>query len=56
MFKEIKEPKNLLVLCVDRDDDVGSKAKVPTPILGRDSVVKAAIQLISADPEEAYDV
>lgn len=53
MFKEIKEPKNLLVLCVDRDDDVGSKAKVPTPILGRDSVVKAAIQLISADPEEA---
>ncbi|MEM2875665.1 MAG: DUF373 family protein [Candidatus Bathyarchaeia archaeon] len=53
MFSEVKEPKNLLVLCVDRDDDVGSKANVSTPIFGKEAVVKAAIQLISVDPEEA---
>ncbi|MCD6528965.1 DUF373 family protein [Candidatus Bathyarchaeota archaeon] len=53
MAAEIKEPENLLVLCVDRDDDIGTKAKVETPIIGREAVVEAAIKLISADPEEA---
>ncbi len=42
-----------LVLCVDRDDDLGTKAKVETPVVGRDAAVSAATKLALADPEEA---
>ncbi|MGQ9469359.1 MAG: DUF373 family protein [Nitrososphaerales archaeon] len=43
----------LLILSVDRDDDIGIKAKVKTPIIGRDNCVEAAKKLAIADPEEA---
>ena len=42
-----------LVLCVDRDDDLGTKAKVSTPVVGRDAAISAATRLALADPEEA---
>ncbi len=42
-----------LVLCVDRDDDLGVKAKVSTPVVGRDDALAAAAKLALADPEEA---
>lgn len=42
-----------LVLCVDRDNDLGVKAKVQSPVVGRDSAVAAATRLALADPEEA---
>jgi putative membrane protein len=42
-----------LVLCVDRDDDLGTKAKVETPVIGRDAALAAATKLALADPEEA---
>ena len=45
--------ENLLVLCVDRDDDLGLKAKVETPVVGRENLVQAASRLLLADPEEA---
>ena len=41
-----------LVLCVDRDDDLGSKAGVNGPVIGRDENLKAGIALGLADPEE----
>jgi len=43
----------LLVLSVDRDDDIGVKAKVKTPIIGRDACIVAATKLSIEDPEEA---
>ena len=43
----------LLVLCVDRDDDVGVKTGLTTPIIGRDKCLVAATRLALADPEEA---
>lgn len=46
-------PSRLLVLTVDRDDDIGAKAAVKTPIVGKDSCVHAASTLAIADPEEA---
>jgi len=50
----LSEPaERYLVLCVDRDDDLGVKAKVPTPVVGRDAVLSAATKLALADPEEA---
>ena len=42
-----------LVLCVDRDDDLGTKAKVESPVVGRDAAFGAASRLALADPEEA---
>ncbi|NPA86938.1 MAG: DUF373 family protein [Candidatus Diapherotrites archaeon] len=43
----------LLVLVVDRDDDVGVKAGIETPVVGRDNVLKAAEALLLADPEDS---
>ncbi len=42
-----------LVLCVDRDNDVGEKAGLKTPIMGREAVVAAATKLALADPEDS---
>jgi putative membrane protein len=41
-----------LVLCVDRDDDIGVKAGVNGPVIGREENLKASIALGLADPEE----
>jgi len=41
-----------LILCVDRDDDLGVKAGVKTPIIGREENVNAAVNLALKDPEE----
>jgi putative membrane protein len=43
----------LLVLCVDRDDDLGRKTDVETPVVGRDAVERAAVALATADPEDS---
>lgn len=43
----------LLVLCVDRDDDLGLKAGIRTPLIGKDKCREAASSLALADPEEA---
>ena len=45
--------ERVLILCVDRDNDVGKKAKVETPIVGRSRNMDAALKLILTDPEEA---
>jgi putative membrane protein len=42
-----------LVVCVDRDDDLGRKADVSGPVVGRDAVLAAAMKLGTADPEDA---
>ncbi len=41
-----------LVLCVDRDDDLGVKAGIETPVLGREENINAAVSLALRDPEE----
>src|SRR5574338_610281 len=43
----------LLVICVDRDDDIGSKAGVVTPVIGRNACIEAAQRLALEDPEDA---
>ncbi|HEY6239061.1 MAG TPA: DUF373 family protein [Thermoplasmata archaeon] len=42
-----------LVVCVDRDDDLGRKAGVQGPVVGRSNVLDAALKLGTADPEDA---
>ncbi len=41
-----------LVLCVDRDDDLGAKAGISGPVIGREENLKASIALGLSDPEE----
>ncbi len=53
MNRRTSVPAKLLVLCVDRDNDIGKKARVKTPITGREACLKAASQLALTDPEEA---
>ncbi len=43
----------LLIVCVDRDNDLGVKVGVQTPVIGREDVLRAAIALGLKDPEEA---
>jgi putative membrane protein len=43
----------LLVICVDRDNDVGDKTGITTPAVGRDACIEAAQRLALEDPEDA---
>lgn len=42
----------LLIIVVDRDDDLGVKAGVSGPVVGRDANLDAAVRLALADPED----
>jgi len=42
-----------LVLCVDRDDDIGVKTGIRGPIVGREGNLAAATKLGLADPEDS---
>lgn len=47
------EPKKLLVLVVDRDNDIKRKTGISTPIVGFEENLKAAQSFALNDPEEA---
>lgn len=49
---EEKEQKRILILCVDRDGDLGVKAEIKTPVVGREENLNAAVALALRDPEE----
>ena len=42
-----------LVLSVDRDDDIGGKAKIESPAVGREACLNAANTLALADTEDS---
>ena len=48
-----EKKEKILVLCVDRDNDIGNNTKVTTPIIGRTKNLDAATQLALSDPEES---
>jgi len=50
--KDIAHSK-VLVLCIDRDDDIGTKGGIETPIVGRDACINAGTRLAIEDPEDA---
>ena len=52
MTEEEKDQKKLLILCVDRDGDLGIKTGVKTPVVGREENLNAAVALALRDPEE----
>lgn len=42
-----------LILCIDGDDDIGIKANIETPLIGRQINLESATTLAISDPEEA---
>lgn len=45
--------RRVLVVCIDRDDDLGKNAGVETPVFGRDQCISAGTRLAIEDPEDA---
>jgi hypothetical protein len=50
---EQQTQKRILILCVDRDADIETKAGIKTPIVGRTANLDSAVSLALKDPEEA---
>ncbi len=44
---------NLIVVCVDRDNDLGKKTGIKGPVIGRKANLEAAAKLALADPTES---
>ena len=40
---EATTANKLLVICVDRDDDVGSKTGISTPVVGRNACIELSL-------------
>jgi putative membrane protein len=51
--KYMPKKESIIVLSVDRDNDVGEKTSHKGPIIGKDNVLKSAIDLGLADPEDS---
>ncbi|VVB99184.1 Uncharacterised protein [uncultured archaeon] len=49
----MKEKESLLVVSVDRDNDLGKKTGVQGPVIGRKACIGAAVKLAIADPSES---
>jgi putative membrane protein len=47
------EEERILIVCVDRDNDLGVKAGIRGPVIGREANLEAASKLALADPTEA---
>ncbi|MEM3153434.1 MAG: DUF373 family protein [Candidatus Bathyarchaeia archaeon] len=52
MTEQEQKQKRILILCVDRDGDLTTKAEIKTPLIGRDKNLNAAVSLALKDPEE----
>ena len=43
----------IIIICIDRDDDIGTKGGLETPIIGKDLCIQAGIRLAINDPEDS---
>lgn len=46
-------PKSILVLCVDRDNDIGEVTGISTPLIGENRIRQAAMEFASRRPEDS---
>lgn len=49
----MSDDKKTLILCVDRDDDIGRKTNKKSPVIGREKNLELANALALADPEDS---
>lgn len=45
--------EHTLIVCIDGDNDIGIKADITTPVIGRQANLESATNLAVSDPEEA---
>src|SRR3954469_21615021 len=43
----------IIVFCIDRDDDIGIKGGLETPIIGKELCINAGTRLAIEDPEDS---
>ncbi len=43
----------IIIICIDRDDDIGIKGGIETPIMGKDLCIQAGTKLAIEDPEDS---
>lgn len=43
----------VIVICIDRDDDIGIKGGIETPIIGKEACINAGTRLAIEDPEDS---
>ncbi len=53
MNRKVGSEIKTLIICVDRDNDIGEKAGLKTPIIGEEASLSAATKLALADPEDS---
>ncbi len=53
MDKERSLEERILIVCIDRDDDLGVKTGIRGPVVGKEANIEAASKLALADPTEA---
>ena len=51
--KQSSRSAPILILCIDRDDDLGEKTNLKSPIIGLKNCQNAGMKLAISDPEEA---
>ena len=51
--KQSSSSAPILILCIDRDDDLGEKTNLRSPIIGLKNCQNAGMKLAISDPEEA---
>ena len=51
--KQSSRSAPILILCIDRDDDLGEKTNLRSPIIGLKNCQNAGMKLAISDPEEA---
>lgn len=47
------QPKSILVLCVDRDNDIGEVTGTETPVVGEEELKRVALRFASKKPEDS---
>ncbi len=48
-----RKKEKILVLCIDRDDDIGQKTNLRGPVIGRNDNLEVATKLALADPTDS---
>jgi putative membrane protein len=52
-MSDMSRNEKILILCVDRDNDIGIKTGVKGPIVGRENIIRSATKMGLADPEDS---
>src|SRR3954453_6833547 len=52
-LQPLQEYNKIIIICIDRDDDIGIKGGLETPIIGKELCIEAGTSLAIKDPEDS---